>query len=194
MKAIVLSILSATAACLALSHAQELQTITEASGPLAIPANSIVQIVGVTTASFTTSSTGSVLPSITMAFADGTSVANDLVGATVPNPAYYTTNLNIVGNVFAGLASISIKNGVIAGNSKTITTAVTVKIMSEASQVVSPPMILPVDDEIFSISLETSTDMQDWVPAFPGDYLGSSNHRFFRVKAIQKIAAAPVAE
>lgn len=66
--------------------------------------------------------------------------------------------------------------------------------MSEATQVVSTPMILPVDDEIFSVSLETSTDMQDWVPAFPGEYLGSSNHRFFRVKAIQKPVEVPTAE
>lgn len=33
------------------------------------------------------------------------------------------------------------------------------------------------------ISIESSTDMRNWAP---GEYLGTSNQRFFRVKAVLK--------
>ncbi len=188
MKTIVLSILSAIAASI-LSHAQELRTITAASGPLAIPANAIVQIVGVAAGTFANLN-GFVASSMTQTFADGTKVKTSLF-QTPTNTSIVASTNTLVGNVFTGVSSISVENG--SAYAQTISAAVTVKIMSEASQVVSPPLVLPVDDEIFSISLETSTNMQDWVPAFPGDYLGSSNHRFFRVKAIKKPAAAPAA-
>ena len=195
MKTIVLSILSTLTASV-LSHAQELRTITETSGPLNIPANSIVQIVGVAAGSFTTANSGFTPPSMNQTFADGTNVKTQFYQGMVPIQNSIPTNNNLVGSIFSGVSSISVQNGNltgVSGSSGKIPVAVTVKIMSEASQVVSPPLVLPVDDEIFSISLETSTDMQDWVPAFPGDYLGSSNHRFFRVKAIKKTAAAPAA-
>ncbi|MCX6877170.1 MAG: hypothetical protein NTW21_25675 [Verrucomicrobia bacterium] len=79
-------------------------------------------------------------------------------------------------------------------NGYAINAAVTVKIMTLASEVVSTPMVLPpVDDELYVITLETSVDMKNWVPAYPGEYLGNGSHRFFRVKATRKPAATPAA-
>jgi len=182
VKTIVLSILFALAASI-LSYAQELRTITAASGLVNIPASSIVQILGIVAESVPLNTSGGSYtpPSMTQTFADGTKVTTQSL----------TPNNGLLGSVFSGVTSISVKNG--KYSSTDLAVALTVKIMSEASQVVSPPLVLPVDDQTFSISLETSTDMQDWVPAFPGDYLGSSNHRFFRVKAIKKPAATPAA-
>ena len=66
--------------------------------------------------------------------------------------------------------------------------------MSQASEVVSSPMVLPpVDDENYVITLETSVDMKNWVPSYPGEYLGNGSHRFFRVKATRKPSATPAA-
>lgn len=176
MKTIALSVLSAIAASI-LSHAQEMWTITETSGPLNIPANAIVQIVGVVAQSQPSNTSGATyIPGkMTQTFADGTKVITSLVAPP---------GSGLVGSIFSGVSSISVQVGTYG--STTLPVAVTVKITSQTSEAVSPPMVLPVDDSIFSVSLETSTDMQEWVSAFPGDYLGSSNRRFFRVKAIQK--------
>ena len=34
----------------------------------------------------------------------------------------------------------------------------------------------------YSVAMETSTDMQTWVPCAPGDYASTGSPRFFRVK------------
>jgi len=48
----------------------------------------------------------------------------------------------------------------------------------------SEPMVVPVaQGTSYSVELETSTDMQTWVPAAPGDYASTGTPRFFRVKA-----------
>lgn len=48
----------------------------------------------------------------------------------------------------------------------------------------SEPLVVPVSQgTTYSVELETSTDMQNWVPAAPGDYASTGPARFFRVKA-----------
>ena len=48
----------------------------------------------------------------------------------------------------------------------------------------SEPLVVPVSQgPNYSVALETSTDMQIWVPAAPGDYASTGPARFFRVKA-----------
>ena len=48
----------------------------------------------------------------------------------------------------------------------------------------SEPLVVPVSQGTsYSVALETSTDMQTWVPAAPGDYASTGPARFFRVKA-----------
>jgi hypothetical protein len=48
----------------------------------------------------------------------------------------------------------------------------------------SEPLIVPLaQGTSYSVELETSTDMQNWVPVKPGDYASTGTARFFRVKA-----------
>lgn len=48
----------------------------------------------------------------------------------------------------------------------------------------SDPLVVPVaQGTSYAVALETSTDMQTWFPANPGDYVSTSSARFFRVKA-----------
>ena len=65
--------------------------------------------------------------------------------------------------------------------------AVTLRVTKTADEIASDPVVLPpVADGIYAVTIETSTDMENWAPAAPGDYLGDSTHRFFRVKALRK--------
>jgi hypothetical protein len=65
--------------------------------------------------------------------------------------------------------------------------AVTIRITKTADEIASDPVVLPpVADGVYAVSIETSTDLENWAPAAPGDYLGDTTHRFFRVKALRK--------
>lgn len=69
---------------------------------------------------------------------------------------------------------------------------VTLRITKTADQIASQPVVLPaVTDGVYSVTIETSVDMQNWAPAAPGDYLGDTTHRFFRIKAARKPASNP---
>ena len=69
---------------------------------------------------------------------------------------------------------------------------VTLRILQKGEELVSNPVLLPAAaDSRYEISLESSTDLQNWSPAAPGEYLGSSTQRFFRVKAVLKEEEAP---
>jgi hypothetical protein len=64
---------------------------------------------------------------------------------------------------------------------------VTLRISKAAEEFVSQPVIMPaVTDQNYKVELEASTDLQDWIPAVPGDYLGGATNRFFRVKVSKK--------
>ena len=66
-------------------------------------------------------------------------------------------------------------------------TYVVCKIIKPGQELISPPVVTPASaDAKYVINLETSTDMQTWIPAIPGEYLGSSGQRFFRVRAVVK--------
>lgn len=65
--------------------------------------------------------------------------------------------------------------------------AVTLRITKQADQFFSEPVILPaVADQDYTVELQTSTDLESWIPAVPGDYLGGASNRFFRVKVEAK--------
>jgi len=158
-------------------NAQELQTITFASGVVNFAATDIVQIVGVASNySDSTGSTGRLI----LTFGDGASVTNNLntyAIATGSGGNRYAGSNRLQGSSFTNLTSLEVKG---AG-------AVTVKKMNQASELVSDPVMLPLlDDSVFAISIETSVDLINWAPAAPGDYLGDTSHRYFRIKAVQQ--------
>ncbi|WP_035610235.1 hypothetical protein [Haloferula sp. BvORR071] len=63
---------------------------------------------------------------------------------------------------------------------------VTLRITKKAEEMTSQPVLIPaVADGRYDVSIETSADAENWAPAAPGEYLGSSSHRFFRVKAVR---------
>lgn len=147
----------------------------------------IIQIVGVvanTSASTTTGYNASYGPSLKITFSDGTIVTNSLVMVDTEDPGdAYVSNNKLLGNTLIGVTSLQVIPGVAGAG----TGAVTVKIVPQASELVSEPVVLPlIEDQIFTISVETSVDMTNWAPAAPGDFLATSSHRFFRLKAVQK--------
>ena len=174
--------------------AQEMRTVTPASGALTVSENAIVQVVGVM---LDTEATTSYLPSIQCTYADGTIVTNQLGETVLTGGASGVTSRasnSIVGNVYTGITKIQITRPD-GSNTQVYKAAVTIKIMTQASEVVSTPMVLPaVDDANYVIALETSVDMQNWVPSYPGEYLGNGSHRFFRVKSTRKPSASPAAK
>lgn len=63
------------------------------------------------------------------------------------------------------------------------------KVIKPGQELLSPPVVTPqAADARYDIILETSTDMNHWIPAAPGEYLGSASQRFFRVRAVVKPA------
>ena len=162
-------------------NAQELRNVAPGA-PLTVTPDDIVQIVGVAV-EVSTGTLHPKLPELVLSFASGTTITNPLGENQDANSP---VSNSLIGHVFTGLNRLSIVS------TSTKKAVVTVKIMTQASQTVSTPMVLPpVDDEIYTITLETSTDMKNWVPAYPGDYLGNGSHRFFRVKAVRKPATTP---
>jgi hypothetical protein len=88
--------------------------------------------------------------------------------------------------VMTGLTQV----GFILGTGERV--AVTLKITKAADEMVSQPILLPpATDGVYSLSMETSTDLENWAPAAPGDFLGTSSHRFFRLKAVRKPQTPP---
>ena len=48
----------------------------------------------------------------------------------------------------------------------------------------SEPVVVPVSQGTsYNVEMETSTDLQTWVPVAPGNYTSTGTPRFFRVKA-----------
>lgn len=167
------------------SNAQELQTITENSGAVAFDPADIVQIVGVAAPLFKydgpsyTNQNLSGGGMLTLNFADGTTVSNRLSNFSVSTRdiggLVLATN-PLQGSSFTNLTSLEVTGG-----------AVTVKKLAQASELVSNPVMLPLlGDSVFAISIETSVDLVNWAPAAPGDYLGDTSHRYFRIKAVQQ--------
>jgi len=69
---------------------------------------------------------------------------------------------------------------------------VTLSILKQGDQLLSPPMVTPGSaDAKYDITLETSTDMQNWSPTVPGEFLGNTGQRFFRVRAVVKPTTNP---
>ena len=164
--------------------APQLVTVTQAGGPKTFLPTDIIQVVGVV-GNIGTSGNAST-PALRVTFEDGTVVQNVMstqIAATSQTNNFYSASNPLLGNSYVGITSLEVVNQ---------PGAVTVKVLKQAEELVSEPMILPLveDSDRFTISLETSVDMQNWAPAAPGDYLGSSSHRFFRVKAVKKEAAA----
>ncbi len=90
---------------------------------------------------------------------------------------------------FTGLTAVSLRDN---GYNTTTYVMVTLRITKTADQIASQPVVLPaVTDGVYSVTIETSTDLENWAPAAPGDYLGDTSHRFFRVKAERKPASNP---
>lgn len=155
--------------------------ITPNSGAKTFEPTDIIQVVG-----SVANTTGYNLAVLTITFADGTVIENRF-GQT--NIATGDVNLRSVSNnPFNGMTMTGVKSLAITSG----TGAVIVKVLSQAAEFVSEPVMLPVvDDGKYAISLETSVDMVNWAPAAPGDYLGSTSHRFFRVKAEKKDGPQP---
>lgn len=167
--------------------APELVTVTYTGGEKAFQATDILQVVGVIGNMGNTGSAAS--PALRVTFEDGTVVENSLgipFAATSQTNNFQSVSNPLIGNTFTGITKLQVvgQPGV-----------VTLKLIQRAEEMVSEPMILPliVEDDKYAVSLETSVDMLNWAPAAPGDYLGSSSHRFFRVKAVKKAAVVPAA-
>lgn len=168
--------------------APQLVTVTQAGGPKTFQPTDIIQVVGVVGNIGTSGNASS--PALRVTFQDGTVVENLMsthVASTSQTNNFLSASNPLLGNSFVGITSLEIINQ---------PGAVTVKVLKQAEELVSEPMILPLveDSDRFTISLETSVDMQNWAPAAPGDYLGGSSHRFFRVKAVKKEAATAAPE
>lgn len=159
-------------------------TVTQKSGVVAFAPTDIIQIVGAVAS--TNRSPSVTLPTnpaaLRIVFSDGAIILNRICSTDIEE-AYdaHVENNPVLGSTLTGVASLQISGG---------TGAVTVKVLKQAAEFVSDPVMLPVvNDGTYEISLETSVDMNNWAPAAPGDYLGSTSHRFFRVKAVKKVAA-----
>lgn len=91
--------------------------------------------------------------------------------------------------IFTGATKVSLaveptNNTEIPGNDRLL---VTLRITRAADTVFSEPVVMPaVTDQNYTVELQTSTDLTDWIPAVPGDYLGGATNRFFRVKVEAK--------
>lgn len=163
--------------------------VTQNSGDVAFLASDIVQIVGAV--SVTPAHTGDnnaplQSPMLRITFGDGTVVENRIASVDVESISArgaYAVNNPLQGVTLTGVSKMSIQGG---------SGVVTVRVMKQAAQFVSEPVMLPLIDEgTYTITLETSIDMLDWTPAAPGDYLTATSHRFFRVKAVKKEPIAP---
>ena len=118
-------------------------------------------------------------------------LAND-TGSAGTKPYFYISGgegLAAVPNLtLTGLTAVSLKDN---GYPATLV-MVTLRITKTADQIASQPVVLPaVTDGVYSVTIETSVDMQNWSPAAPGDYLGDTTHRFFRVKAARRPPSNP---
>lgn len=184
MKMILPFVFFSLASLLTLAAAPDLVTVTYTGGERTFQPTDIIQIVGV---AGNVNSGTALTPALRITFQDGT-VINNVMGvpfaATSQTTNFQSSSNPLIGNTFTGITSMQVVNhpGV-----------VTLKLLKQAEELISEPMILPLveDSDKFTISLETSVDMQNWAPAAPGDYLGATSHRFFRVKAVKKEAAVP---
>ena len=107
----------------------------------------------------------------------------DLAEATETAPLLYIGQPGTAGTAVApnltmtGLSQVRLE----FGNKGHV---VTLRISKPNEGFTSEPLVVPVaQGTSYSVVLETSTDMQMWVPANPGDYAATGTARFFRVKA-----------
>lgn len=118
-------------------------------------------------------------------------LANDAGGSGTAPYFYISGGEGIVESqnvTLTGLTAVSLSNSTPAATK----VMVTLRITKTADQIASQPVVLPAGtDGVYSVTIETSVDMENWAPAAPGDYLGDTSHRFFRIKAARKPASNP---
>lgn len=119
-------------------------------------------------------------------------LATDVAGGPPPPSLYVGGGEGLVDTpnlTLTGLTAVSIRDGTGYPNTGLM---ITLRITKTADQIASQPVVLPaVTDGIYSVTIETSVDMENWAPSAPGDYLGDTSHRFFRVKAERRPASNP---
>lgn len=175
MKSLVTLFLLATAA---LVGATEFVVLNQANQSYTCNPNDIVQVVSVVQ--------GSGARYLRIGLADGGSTA-----------LYFEGGLGVTkspGTVLTRASSFTLSGSpnVTTDLPPEDTILVTLKITKKADEMTSQPVLLPaVEDSLYSVSIETSVDMENWAPSAPGDFLGSSSHRFFRVKAVRKPVVDP---
>ena len=157
-------------------HASQIVTLTQANQTLAVEPADVVELV--------TAVAGS---------SDSYAVFTMQAGGTAPY--YYIPNQGVrppsstYTAIMTGVTQVRLSRNN-SGSSPLLggdTTAATFRITKQAEQFVSQPVIMPaITDQKYKVELETSTDLQNWIPSVPGDYLGGSTNRFFRVKVSTK--------
>lgn len=154
------------------SHAGEFVTLNAGKTSVALQATDVVQVVGI----FQNNSPAS----CNFVFASGGQTSTLPIPGTSSSGGVPTQFTNLV---ITGLSQVSIPAG--SGS-----LAVTLHITKTNEGFVSESLVVPLaPGTTFAVALETSTDMQIWVPANPGNYVSSSTARFFRVKAAVSPAA-----
>ena len=90
-----------------------------------------------------------------------------------------TNNATVIqpGMTLTGVTKIELKG---------TNTFVTFRFSTPGDELIGDPVTLPTTTEAYDVILETSTDLQNWVPTVPGEFIVPSGMRFFRVKMERK--------
>ncbi|MCH7228777.1 hypothetical protein [Haloferula sp. A504] len=116
---------------------------------------------------------GSFSPKLNVSVIDGPGL-----GFSIPSTTS-DVGQRLEGRVFTGLSGMSLTEY------SSVKVIVTLRVTGPNEGFTSDPVVVPVAGGTrYSVSLETSTDLQAWAPAAPGDYTSTSEARFFRVRAV----------
>ena len=163
---------------LGISQASEIVTLNSQNQSVAVNESDVVQVLtvlGGSSARFMVIN----MPGLTGASRPNIYIQSQ---ANQPNPA--GTGATFTGATSVRLSTSSGTDIDIPGNDSIL---VTLRITRAADTVFSEPVIMPaITDQNYKVELQTSTDLTNWIPAVPGDYLGGATNRFFRVKVEAK--------
>ena len=105
---------------------------------------------------------------------DGVDLA--LTPSSVPKSSSYSDPQGCEGTILSGVTNWSA--------SMTEPFIVVLRVTKPNEGFKSEPVVVPVaQGTSYNVELETSTDLQTWVPVAPGNYTSTGTPRFFRVKA-----------
>jgi len=161
------------------SNAQEIVTLTRSNPSVTLNPTDLVRIIG--GSDVRVSMTNSVAYMM---------LAGSTEEQTLPTQGMvYSTYVPF--DTMSGLTWIRLgKSGVNGGSSSDLPhkeAFLVLQVTKQGQQLLSDPLVTPgAADAKYEVTLETSTDMVTWVPTVPGEFLGATGQRFFRVRAVVK--------